>query len=291
MAEIDYDKLIEPTENDEEVIEPVAEEPEEVKAEEAEDKPEEKAESRENARVRQLVEEKNELKGRVEALEKLQEEIVKLRESMKEPEKPPEPEVEFMDDPKEYVDQNRRALEERLAHLEKQDLEANDLNKQEVSALRLQMSISESEREFTSEHPDYLKALEHNRTSRLEELELMGVDGEQARQVVAQEEIFLARRKLETGESPAEAAYNLALKRGYKPQAVNPETVDEELDEEVAKRERAANAQSMGGSGVSGDKEPEQDDQAAAWDPIIQAAKEAYGEKAARELFGDLMND
>jgi len=275
MAEVDYDKFVEPTEG----------EPEEVVAEATEEVEEPKKESRENERVRQLVDEKNELKARVDAMEGLKEEILRLKESMKPPEPAPEPEVDFMEDPKEYVDNNKRALQARIEALEKQETEANELNKQEMYALKLQMSITEAERQFSSEHPDYLKALQYNREYRIEELKMMGVKDQNAVNVIAQEEIFLARNKIDTGESPAEAAYNLALKRGYKPQAVDIETVEKDLDEEVSTRQKAREAQSMGGSGVSSPAEVDNGAEHEAWESIVKGATEVYGEKAAREMF------
>ena len=74
MAEVDYDKLTEPTEGEVEA-EVAEEESQEEVQEEPKDEP--KEESRSNERIRQLVDEKNELKTRVESLEKLQEEIVR----------------------------------------------------------------------------------------------------------------------------------------------------------------------------------------------------------------------
>jgi hypothetical protein len=292
MAEVDYDKLVEPTEAEVESEQPTenpVEEPQEqqAEAESTEEITEEESKGgRANERIRQLVDEKNQLADRVSALEKLNGEIEKLRESLtKQPE--PEPEVDFLDDPRGYVDQNRRALEARIAELESRDEEGSQTTQQELQALKFQMTVSEDERQFTTEHPDYLKALDYNRQVRREELELMGVSGKDADQVIGQEELFLAGRNLQGGKSAAEAAYNLALKRGYKPQVVDTEKVDEELDEQVARRERAREAQSMGGSG-SPDAAPENTNEE--WGPVIEAYAEVYGERAAREAFGDLMN-
>lgn len=290
MAEVDYDKLVEPTEGVQEVAdEAQPEQPEEqqAEAESVEETVEESKGGRANERIRQLVDEKNQLADRVTALEKLNAEIEKLRESLKQPEPEPEPEVDFLDDPRGYVDQNRRALEARIAHLESRDEEDSQQTQQELQALKFQMNISEDERTFSAEHPDYLKALEYNRQVRREELELMGVSGKDADQVIGQEELFLAGRNLTGGKSAAEAAYNLALKRGYKPQVVDTGKVDEELDEEVARREKAREAQSMGGSGTPDAPEQNTNEE---WSPVIEAYIEVYGERAAREAFGDLMN-
>lgn len=293
MAEVNFDELFPEAESDEtqgeapqeettDAVEPETDEESAPEKEAADSEPK----SRANDRIRQLVDEKNELKSRLEALEKLQEGLTEKLKGVLNPEPEPEPEVEFLEDPKGYVDVNRERLEKRIAALEKQDLEnANDL-KQELQMLKFQQTVHDYEREFTAEHPDYLKALEYNVEYRKEELALMGVTkDEEVRRIIAQETMMLAGSNIQNQKNPAEAAYNLAVRRGYKPKVVDTDEVREELDEEVGRRQKALDAESMGSSSPPSGK-VEEDPEEEGWALIAEGFADLYGEKAAKEIFG-----
>ena len=80
---------------------------------------------------------------------------------------------------------------------------------------RLAAAMDEAESDFTEDHPDYPKALDHFRKARREEFEDMGYSGAALEQALGKDFIELAQRAIGGGRDPAEVVYNLAKKRGF----------------------------------------------------------------------------
>ena len=276
MAEANdfLDDLITPEGAEVESVEP------EVQAEavgaDAEEAQEEPQESRSNQRIRQLVEEKNELARRIEAMEGLKDQVKELYDKQAAAENPPEPEAqppEFMEDPKGYIDSQQQAIAKKLQEMESSSKDLTAKQEQEANALRFQYALTSDETEFRMKQTDYYNTLNHIRAVRTAELTDLGMKEDQAKQVIGAEELRDAAAALNNGKSPAEYAYNRAKRLGYTA-ATNK---DAELDEKSDRLAAAQNAQSMGGSGISQDK-VEADPEEQGWDPIKNAFKEIFGE-------------
>lgn len=78
--------------------------------------------------------------------------------------------------------------------------------------------------EFSKATPDYDTAYAHLRSSRLEELQLFGLDARQAEQQLQQEEFALAASEIRKGRNPVKTIYDLARKRGYSAKPAAPAT-------------------------------------------------------------------
>lgn len=122
--------------------------------------------------------------------------------------------VDFMEDPKGYVDQKIQTA-----------VNSGQATAAELQAFREQQQINalineagQAEAAFSKEHADYEAALEHVRSTRMAQLRLMDSDATEAqmRQVIAREEIMGIASAKQRGINPAELAYNYAKTLGYK---------------------------------------------------------------------------
>lgn len=266
MAEVDYDKLVETEEPE------TPDEPDEAKAEEEPDEAATKAEVERDNYRRAMKEERakrQELEQRMEKLESLKEQIESLKAAKDQPKDP-----EFMEDPKGYVDQRQARLEAEIKALKASAEDGSKQAQQQLAQVQFFQSIQADESSFIREHPDYYDALNHVREARTEELESLGLEEDEIKSAINQEELNMAAVALQRGKSAAEIAYNRAKKLGFKAK----ETNTDDLEEEADRLERAMKAGSMGGSGVP-DETKIEDPEADAWAPIEQAFEELFGQK------------
>lgn len=129
------------------------------------------------------------------------------------PAEPPKP-VDFMEDPKGYVDQRIQTAAQKA-----------EANAAELQSLREQQQINaliseagQAEAEFAKQHADYEAALQHVRDTRMAQLRLMDTEATEAqlKQAIAREEIVGIAAAKQRGINPAELAYNYAKTLGYK---------------------------------------------------------------------------
>lgn len=69
---------------------------------------------------------------------------------------------------------------------------------------------------FTKDHPDYQDAYKHLREAKFKEARELGYSVDEANQKLNQEEFDITLRAMKANKSPAEIAYNLAQRYGYK---------------------------------------------------------------------------
>lgn len=78
------------------------------------------------------------------------------------------------------------------------------------------MAVNEREQSFAKEHPDYWQAAEHVVKTQREQLELLGVPGDQINTILAQQLSGFAATALRSGKNPAEVTYELAKRQGFR---------------------------------------------------------------------------
>jgi hypothetical protein len=83
----------------------------------------------------------------------------------------------------------------------------------------LAAAITDSESEFRATTPDYDQAVRHLKDIRRQDLKDLGYQPHEVRAILDQEILGLADRAIKAGKTPAEAAYSMARRYGYKPQA------------------------------------------------------------------------
>lgn len=132
---------------------------------------------------------------------------------------PKEQVPDFQENPAEHlrhqlqnVNQSTQATQQQLAELRQQQ-QARELQEQ------LTRSVAAAEQQMVAEKPDYYQAVNYVRSQRIAELQVLGLDETQAAQQAQQELAQAAYLNAYHGRSPAQVAYQLALAKGYRPQA------------------------------------------------------------------------
>lgn len=114
-------------------------------------------------------------------------------------------------------------LRQRLEQLEgtQQSMVQRDQMQQVDSAERNQLSavLNRSEAQYRSVKPDYDAAISHVISARAQELALYGLDHVQVQQALQEEVMDITRSAIQQGREPAEVGYQLAMLRGYRPDA------------------------------------------------------------------------
>lgn len=178
------------------------------------------------ARERQLVTEQQfremqqqlaEMRGRVDGIG---------QQRQPEAPKPPEdPEPNKADDYGAWLewrtrqsDREVQALKDSLKTFES-DRETRQKEQEQASQYQQVMEqYATKAREFATEAPDFQQAYQHLIRSRVEELQALGYQPQQAVNQARQEELTIAVNAMSQGANPAERLYNVAKMRGYQQQ-------------------------------------------------------------------------
>ncbi len=174
--------------------------------------------------------------------------------------------VDFMDDPKGYVDTKVQAALDKLAAIDtKAETTGNQVTaQQQFNALMT--AISTSETAFVAQNPDYYDALNHVRTVRANQIRLMdpSIDDTQINKLVAQEELTAAHQLIQKGADPCKFAMEYAKTIGYTKKEAIPTLPKAEADKSAAR--------TMGSGGADAPDAMDEDDPNAEF----LAVKEAF---------------
>ncbi len=183
---------------------------------EVEKKPEEKTESKVNYGA--LHEERMRRKEAAERAKKAEEERDALRQEIQRY-KQPQQEVNADDDPIESVRRENQQIKQFLELQAKKALADNE-NKTYWS------KVADSEKAFKQDKPDFDDAVKFLATSRMEELKDLGWNEQEAAKVLGDEIKWISDKAYADEVNPAERFYNLAMRRGFKAVAPEPEVVE-----------------------------------------------------------------
>lgn len=204
-----------------------------------EKKPDEKAEKKdESVPLAKFLDEKAKLKAELEqrdiTIKEFQKKLEALEAKLPKPQAEPEP--DYIEDPKGYVDTKLAkalsTLEEANKKIAEQGKEASETanRARETAELHSFMqNLQNHEARFVAQNPDYPEALAHMRQIRAFQLQQFNpnITDEQIHQVISQEEISLAVQLTRAGRDPVATAFELAKKYGYVPK--KPDNGDEHL--------------------------------------------------------------
>ena len=157
-GEVDFSEFVAP------VVEPVAE----VAADTETETEAEASGGRANDRIRGLIDENKELQRRMDAMDAVKDEVIRMRQEMAVPEPEPEaaPAPEFLEDPKGYIDANQKQVADQLAALQEQAKKGDEQSQMQLAEYNFRQTIGADEARFAAEKPDYLDALNHVRAIR-----------------------------------------------------------------------------------------------------------------------------
>lgn len=154
------------------------------------------------------------VEGQNETIRQLNEKLEALAKKLS-----PEEEINKDDDPIAYLDSRAEKTQKTIEELR----EELHREREEGRAKSFQTQIQTLESDFASKHADYWDALEHLKGSRIEELSLMGLSEDKITETIMGEYATLVTGALKNGKNPAEVAYNLSQKRGYKAKEEKPD--------------------------------------------------------------------
>jgi len=165
----------------------------------------------------------------------------------------PEPEPDFLADPKGYVDKKVQAALAKLDATEKKTTETAEQIKQREANEAILRATQSAETQFYSQTPDYPEALQHIRGVRTQQLQDLFPDAtaEQINNHIAFEERETAKMLVSQNRNPAEFAYKFAKTLGYTKKAPPPEAkpAPQPID-----RDAVRTLGSGGGSGAPADE-------------------------------------
>ena len=215
----------------------------------------------ERMRRQELQAELQSLKAQMEQFKSLKEELESLRNKSDQSEDQAIAKKEeelFEEDPIEALrlrtERLQKALEQAQNKVETSEKLTKEQIEQQQRLQEIQARTQADVASFMKENPDYPQAFEFLMESRIKELQALGLEDHEIQQTLAQEALALSVSTLERGRSPAEAAYNLAKAKGYKPQTksetpTEKPTKDADSLEEQMKRLEAGQKMAQSNSG------------------------------------------
>lgn len=140
-----------------------------------------------------------------------------LRAQKKAASEPKDP--DFLEDPKGYVDAKAKQTAEALKKLNEATEKQTQQQEQQQQLNQILTGVQQHEQTFLKETPDYHAAIDHIRTVRGSQLQMLYPQAtpEQITRQITTEEIGAAAQILRAGGNPAEFAYNYAKTMGYQP--------------------------------------------------------------------------
>ncbi len=90
---------------------------------------------------------------------------------------------------------------------------------EQAEARELGAVMQASENDYRVQQPDYDNAIQHVVEARARELQLYGLDPAAIQQTIAEEAMDIVRSAVAQNRNPAELGYQIALSRGYRPDA------------------------------------------------------------------------
>lgn len=132
--------------------------------------------------------------------------------------KAPDPDVDIVAAFKHLQAQNA-AMQQTEAQRQQQ---AAQIAQQDAFVTSLKNKVGDFEEEFKAEHPDYDEATDYLLDNEQERLEMLGYTRPVAAKMAEAFAINVARNLLAAGKNPAETAYALAQKMGFKPKGAEP---------------------------------------------------------------------
>lgn len=221
-------------------------------------------------RFREVLEDRNELKAKLQEIEN------KLRSYEERQAKPAQLPVEEApnqdDDPVAYAIWQGKQAEKARDEIRqyKQHQEEESARTQAIQGITQHYRSSATE--YMKTTPDFMDAYAHAMNVRTQQLMIMGATQEQAQSAVMQEEIQLAANAIQRRQNPAEMVYNLAKLWGYTPKSVS--AAEAPVTEKMKQVKAGKNAEGLGSSSAADKSEEEEDIPRGSFKEFEQAFKE-----------------
>lgn len=129
------------------------------------------------------------------------------------------------------------------------DIDARERKKEEEAQNQRQWAefstrVNSAFNSFRTKQPDLDKAVAYLEKDRREEFEALGYADSDIAQLIQNDRLAIAQKALQDGRNPAEVAYNLAKRRGYKAE----ENAEEKIERIANGQDKAKSLSNVGGS-------------------------------------------
>ncbi len=161
---------------------------------------------------------KAELQASRERAERMDQTFQKLLTQLNEKQQQESPAPAFEQDPLGHFQHENQKLSKQISEISSKLEEANKGGAEQQQVRVLAAAIQESEADIRATTPDYDQAVKHLKDVRRQDLKDLGYQPHEIRAILDQEALGLADRAIKAGKTPAEAAYAMAKRYGYKPQ-------------------------------------------------------------------------
>lgn len=240
----------------------------------------------ERIKRQELQRQLEEMTGRYSTLETRTNEILKRFQQEDEPKPAPVP--EWNQDPLGHTKQRLETTEERLARLEREREEQASQTQQQQQYMQFRGHVAQRTSEFMTKTPDYPQAYQYLMEMQGNALQDAGFPPEQIRATLEQYETAIAQKALADGVNPAERAYAMAKRFGYKASAAGPGAANDAARQAVSeqKLQRIAEGQrtSASLSDAAGTAKPQLDAKTLAEMPDDEFAKIWADRKQVRKI-------
>lgn len=168
------------------------------------------------------LEERRKLESRIEQQEAARKALEERLAKLENPPKAPDPDPDYQEDPKKYVDHRvqsaLKALEESTGKKVEEVGKTAEQAAKEAQFNRFMQDLTTTEAQFVQATPDYYDALGHIRNIRVQQLRIFSPDitPEQINMTITREEMALASQLMREGKNPHQFAYEMAKTYGYK---------------------------------------------------------------------------
>lgn len=244
------------------------------------DEPKEDKQSGQTVPLAVLLDERKTFQERLEAQDRKLERFARLDEKLTqalEKKKEPEPDPDYLDDPKGYIDHKLQKATQAVSETSQNVTEIRQQQEHAAQIQQLNTRLSTYDQEFVqSGHEDYYDALSHIRDINVQNGLDMGMNEQDAKIQAAQAMFAIQAQVMHNGKNPAEFMYNMANRWGYKKAEAEPEGKKDEIDDEAMDAAaKGADAQSMGGGAAPDlDELVDMED-----DEFTEAMTELFGEE------------
>ena len=252
------------------VEEPVKEDPAAEKSEETKDKeeeakdkpplPYEELEKRYGNLNGALAESRAQQRQMRDQLANMKQVFEQLQSQRVQPQQPPQ-EQEFIDP----LEQRVGEIGQQITQLTKAHTEAQAAAAQQAQHAQMMDQVRSQEQAFAQDNPDYFDAVNHLRTARMAELEVLMPDADEGAMyqainagyqspaqmreaIVSQEANSILQRAADSRVNPAQLVYQLAQNRGYQKAQPAPQPQAQQMQAVKQARSEAPESLSAGGA-------------------------------------------
>lgn len=161
-----------------------------------------------------------------------------------------QPVPKYEEDPLGYLQHTQQEVSKTLKNVDEKVSKFEQQTVEQQNMQQLAMKITSAEAEFRGKAADYDAAVKYLKEVRKQDMLDLGVPAEHVDQLLTREIISFSQAALSNGKNPAESAYNMAKRYGYRPTAAQATQQQSNLQAIAAGMEASKTVQGGSSGGV-----------------------------------------